>query len=110
MRCRSPICTGTTGAGPCRTGSKRCGGISASTRRPKMGATTVTNWPGFCRWSILQGSSARKFGLRRSMSNVEERVRREAELYDEQALQRSGLEKMLEYVDEGIGRDRRNEV
>lgn len=44
------------------------------------------------------------------MSELKTRVEREAELYDSGALDRTRLERLLEFVDEGIGKERRNAV
>jgi SAM-dependent methyltransferase len=43
-------------------------------------------------------------------SVTKDRAKREAELYDGQQLQRDGFESALAYVNEGIGRQRRNEA
>ena len=41
---------------------------------------------------------------------IKERVEREAELYDSNKLQRDGFEAALSYLNDGIGRQRRNEA
>jgi SAM-dependent methyltransferase len=43
-------------------------------------------------------------------SDIKYRVRREAELYDQQRLRRDGFEAALAYLNDGIGRRRRNEA
>jgi hypothetical protein len=42
--------------------------------------------------------------------DIKERVRRESEYFDQRQFQRTGFEEALSYLNNGIGRQRRNEV
>lgn len=48
--------------------------------------------------------------MRSDFSDIKERVAREAEFFDYQQLQRHGFETALRYLNDGIGRQRRNEA